>query len=143
MKLLTKHSDYAVRALLFLAKNQVYSSSRKIATKQGIPYQFLRRILQQLIAGGLVVSRGGGQGGFKLIKKPESVSVVDVIKIFQGDVQFSQCMFRRQLCAHRAACVLRREISRIEKIVDNEFRKVTLAKLLSGLTPGARKLVSS
>lgn len=136
MKLLTKHSDYAVRALLFLAKNQGFFSCRQIATKQGIPYQFLRRIMQQLIASGLVTSRGGGQGGVKLARKPESVSVVDVIKIFQGNVQFSQCMFRRKLCAQRAACVLRREINRIEKIVDNEFRNVTLAKLLARVAPG-------
>ena len=143
MKLLTKHSDYAIRALLFLGQHaHAYYSSREIARKQGIPYQFLRRILQQLIAGGLVVSRGGGRGGFRLIKTPGSISVVDVIKIFQGDVQFSQCMFRRKLCAQRAGCGLRREINRIERIVDNEFRKITLAKLLVGLVAASGKKYS-
>jgi Rrf2 family cysteine metabolism transcriptional repressor len=134
MKLLTKNSDYAIRALVVLVESKKeFLSSREIAQSQNIPYQFLRRIMRELIESGLVASREGGLGGFKLRKSPESISIVDVIRIFQGDVRFSQCMFRKKLCGNRSVCVLRKEINRIEHIVEKEFGNISIAMLSKGL----------
>jgi len=131
LKLVTKNSDYAIRALVVLAQNKGnFVSAREIAQQQGIPYQFLRRILQQLIRNKLVVSREGGRGGFKLKAKPKDVSIVEVMKIFQGKIQLSECMFRKKICANRSSCILRKEVRRVEDIVKRELKGVTLAKLL-------------
>ena len=131
MKLLTKNTDYAIRALLVLAKERdSYLSARDISKIQGIPYQFLRRILQKLIKNGLVKSREGGGGGFKINKNPNAIGVIDIIRIFQGNIQFAECMFRKQLCGNRATCVLRKEIKRIEKLVQREFKGIAISKLL-------------
>ena len=131
MKLLTKNSDYAIRALAVLADNKErFVSAREISEKQNIPYQFLRRILRRLILNKLVVSREGGRGGFKINADPKKASIIDVIKIFQGNLQLSDCMFRRKICRNRPHCVLRREIKRVEQIVAKEFEGITLARLL-------------
>lgn len=131
MKLLTKHTDYAIRALLVLAKkNNLFVSARAIAKEQNMPYQFLRRILQMLIKHKLVVSKEGGGGGFKLNKPPKSIPVEQIIKIFQGNVQFSECMFRKKICCNYAACVIRKQIQKIEQIVVSKFTKITIATLL-------------
>lgn len=134
MKLLTKHSDYAIRALIELAKDKSrYLSSRDVAKRQQIPYQFLRRILQELIKSKLVVSKEGGSGGFKIKANPKRISIIDVINIFQGNVQLTECMFRKKLCVNRSTCILRKEIKRVENIIKKEFRGITLAKLLNNL----------
>ncbi|MFH1578440.1 MAG: Rrf2 family transcriptional regulator [Candidatus Omnitrophota bacterium] len=131
MKLLTKNTDYAVRALLELTRQKgAFISARQVAKEQDIPYQYLRRILRELIKNGLVISREGSRGGFKINKKPDSIAVVDVVKLFQGDIQFSECMFRNKICANRSKCVLRKEVQRIEKIVKKEFKGITIARLL-------------
>ncbi len=131
MKLLTKHTDYAIRALLVLAKkNNLFVSARAIAKEQNMPYQFLRRILQMLIKHKLVVSKEGGGGGFKLNKPPKSIPVEQIIEIFQGNVQFSECMFRKKICCNHAACVIRKQIQKIEQIVVSKFTKITIATLL-------------
>ena len=58
MKLFTKHTDYAIRALLELAGSKdEFLSARQIAKQQRIPYQFLRQILQGLIKNKLVISK--------------------------------------------------------------------------------------
>ena len=76
MKLLTKDTDYAVRAIVNLARNpEGYRSSRTIADEESIPLQFLRRILQTLTKAGLVVSREGVTGGVKLKSKPKDIRV--------------------------------------------------------------------
>ncbi len=134
MKVLTKHTDYAVRALISLGmKSESWVSAKAVSEEQAIPYQFLRRILQELIRSGLVDSREGAGGGVRLSKNPDSIRVKDVIEIFQGKVQVSECMFRKQLCSNRANCVLRHEIMRIEQLVNDEFSKVTIGKLIGDL----------
>jgi len=130
VKLLTKNSDYAVRALLVLARNRErYVSAREIARLQNIPYQFLRRILQELIRTKLVVSREGSGGGFKIKVDPGAISLVDIIKIFQGEIQLNDCMFRKNICAKRSGCALRLVIKRVEKIIERQFEGVVLASL--------------
>jgi len=134
MQLLTKHTDYAIRALLTLAGHaDGYLSARYIADEQKIPYQFLRGLLQELARAGFIDSREGAHGGVRLIRDPESISVREVIELFQGRVELSECMFRKQMCANRANCVLRHQIMRIERMVSTEFDKVTIASLLGDL----------
>lgn len=129
MKLLTKNSDYAVRALASLDSG-TFRSARAIAEEQEMPYQFLRRILRDLIKERVVVSKEGGSGGFRLNVDPARISVADIIRVFQGDVQFSTCMFRRKVCGNRSSCALRREIKRIEEMVEKELGKITLVRLM-------------
>ena len=66
-------------------------------------------------------------------KDPDSISVTQLIEIFQGKVQVSECMFRKQICGNRARCVLRHEIVRIEQVVQGEFERLTIGKLLRDL----------
>ena len=131
MKLLTKETDYAVRALLGLAKNRdSFISARKISKEQNIPYYFLRRILSKLINYNVVESREGSGGGFRITKDPALVGIKDLIKIFQGNIKLAECIFRKRLCQNRKTCALRKEIKRIEEIVESEFKGITLTKLL-------------
>ncbi|HED30845.1 MAG TPA: Rrf2 family transcriptional regulator [Prosthecochloris aestuarii] len=134
MQVLTKHNDYAIRALLELAARPgEYLSARRIADAQQIPYQFLRGILQELVRGGLVGSKEGARGGVKLQRKPEDISLREVIELFQGKVELSECMFRKQLCANRSKCVLRHQIMKIEQVVSREFDRITIGSLLDDL----------
>ena len=134
MKVLTKKTDYAIRALLMLgAKRGSYVSAKAIAVEQDMPYQFLRGVLQEMIRHDLIVSKEGVQGGFMLEKDPDEIGVKQLIEIFQGTVQVSECMFRKQICTNRSRCVLRHEIMRIEQVVNNEFEQVTIGKLLRKL----------
>ena len=66
-------------------------------------------------------------------KDPDSISVTQLIEIFQGKVQVSECMFRKQICSNRSRCVLRHEIMRIEQVVQGEFERLTIGKLLRDL----------
>ena len=137
MKLLTKNTDYAIRALFVLAKNKDgYLSVRDIAKQQKIPYEYLRKILRVLIKEKLVESKKGGGGGFHIKTKPENVSIIDVIKVFQGDIELSDCMFRNRICENRKSCVLRKNIKRIEKVVEKEFKGITIAGLLTDMEKG-------
>ncbi len=134
MKLLTKNTDYAVRALLVLAFQEKYVPAKKIAELQGIPYQFLRGILQQLAHNELVETKLGPTGGVKLLVKPNDIKLSDLIEIFQGGIEFSDCLFRNKICQNRPKCVLRKELLRLEDIVKKEFDDITIGSLAASLS---------
>ena len=131
MKLLTKNTDYAVRALMVLGeKPEEYVSSRDIAKAQKMPYQYVRKILKQLIKKGFVVSKEGGKGGFRIKMDPLKIELSGLIEAFQGEIQLSECMFRNAICHNRAKCVLRKNIKEIEQIVAAKFKRITIGSLL-------------
>jgi Rrf2 family protein len=131
MKLLTKDTDYAISALIVLAKNKkCFVSAREISKKHNIPYQFLRSLLQKLIKSKLIESKEGMGGGVRLVKDARQINVYNLIQIFQGDFDIAKCMIKNDICPNRKSCGLRPEISRIELKISTEFKKITLAKLL-------------
>ncbi|KQC14578.1 MAG: Rrf2 family transcriptional regulator [Desulfuromonas sp. SDB] len=135
MKLLTKNTDYAIRALLRLARGEdEYISARQISELEKIPYQYLRLIMQELIKNNLIESKEGKAGGFKITKPPDEIFIIDIIRIFQGNLQLSDCMFRKKVCPNRSNCVLRSELLRVEKLVENEFSSISLQSLLDKLS---------
>lgn len=129
MKLLTKNTDYAVRALLELARSKDFVSSRHIAQKQKIPYQYLRKILQEIIKTGWIETKEGKSGGFRLIENPSKINISKIIEVFQGKIELIDCLFRKKICENRAHCPIRREIKKIEKKVIKEFDALTLFDL--------------
>lgn len=131
MKLLTKDTDYAIRAVMHLARRQgTWVSSRSISTEEGIPLQFLRRIVLTLKQHGLIDTKEGVAGGVRLKLSPHKISVAQLIWIFQGEIKISQCLFRKKICPNRAKCALRHEISKIEQMVTEQLERITIARLL-------------
>jgi len=138
MKLLTKNTDYAVRALLTLAlapKGEFVPSSA-IAGAQAIPLPFLRRILHTLLEAGFVEAQEGKGGGTRLARTPDRISVGELIRVFQGPVEISQCLFRRRFCRNRSTCVLRHRLKGIEARLADEFESITIKNLLDDLKRG-------
>ena len=79
--------DYALRAMTELAEaSPSLMTGEQLATAQKIPPKFLESILAQLRNGGLVASQRGAEGGYRLAKPPEEISVADVIRELEGPI---------------------------------------------------------
>jgi Rrf2 family protein len=83
---LTSRSEYALLALVFLARhaNKGFFPVQRIAEAQGIPPRFLEQILLILKRARYLRSTKGKGGGFQLAKAPSAVSLADVIRLFDG-----------------------------------------------------------
>ncbi len=79
-------ADYAVRAVVVLAAadGEKPVKAERIATAQGIPLNFLENILGELRHAGVVRSHRGAEGGFRLARPAEEVTVADVIRAVEG-----------------------------------------------------------
>ncbi len=131
MKLLTKETDYAVRALVYLVANRDrFVSSREISKAEEIPLPYLRRILQKLREEKVIRTREGVGGGCRAEERARKITVPELIKIFQGKVRLIDCMFRKQLCRNRKTCPLRKRVKAIEKEVISGLDKITIGSLV-------------
>lgn len=83
---ISARADYAVRAALQLAASRDDGplKAEAIAAAQDIPHKFLESILNDMRRGGLVLSQRGGNGGYRLAKPAESISIADVIRVVDG-----------------------------------------------------------
>lgn len=130
MRLINRDTDYAMRALSYIAynKNKIVSVS-EISRKLRIPRPFLRKILQILQKKSLLKSYEGRDGGFRLDVPVDKIFLVDLIKIFQGQVKLVDCLFKKQICPDIKHCLLRDKVRHIENLVVSELKSITLASL--------------
>jgi Rrf2 family protein len=79
-------ADYAVRAVaeLAAAEGEKPVKAERVATAQAIPLNFLENILGELRHAGIVRSHRGAEGGFRLAKPAEELTVADVIRAVEG-----------------------------------------------------------
>ncbi|MBM3713239.1 MAG: Rrf2 family transcriptional regulator [Actinobacteria bacterium] len=131
MKLITKQTDYAIRALGAMAKEKdsIFTTSF-LAEKLKISKPFVRAILQKLNKEHVLVSYKGKGGGFKMALPPDKVSIVSLIKIFQGPIKVDHCLIKSSLCPDIKTCPLRKKLKEIGSYINKEFESLTLAKLL-------------
>ena len=81
----TAKADYAVRATLELATvDDGLVKGERIAQAQGIPLKFLENILIDLRHAGIVHAQRGAEGGYRLARDPESVTLGEVIRAVEG-----------------------------------------------------------
>ncbi|MFA4842608.1 MAG: Rrf2 family transcriptional regulator, partial [Candidatus Omnitrophota bacterium] len=130
MKLITRDTDYAVRALIFIAQSKLeLVTANELVNKLGIPRPFLRKLLQELNKSGLLASYKGKAGGFKLSVSPKNIRLTDLIRIFQGKFMINECLFKKKICPRIRICGLKHKIDAIEKKVAAELDAISIGKL--------------
>lgn len=131
MKLITRDTDYAIRALGYIAKSKErIVPVTELVSKLKIPRPFLRKNLQILDKKSLLKSYKGRGGGFALALSPEKIFIMDLIKIFQGPFKLNECFFKKHICPNTGNCALKRKIDSIEKYVIKELNTVNISYLL-------------
>ncbi|MBI2167709.1 MAG: Rrf2 family transcriptional regulator [Candidatus Omnitrophica bacterium] len=85
---LTKKGEYALRALLRLSANypQKSLSLREISERERLPVKFLEQIMMVLKRSGLVESTKGKQGGYTLARRPEEITLGEIIRVIEGPI---------------------------------------------------------
>ena len=130
MKLITRDTDYAVRALAFLAKNKErIVSVAELVKELKIPRPFLRKILQILNQEGIVVSHKGLGGGFSLARPAQEIRLLDLVKVFQGGLKINECLFKKKICPQVRVCPLKKKIDEIEDFAARKLNTINIGVL--------------
>ena len=130
MKLVTRNTDYALRALCYMSKQKDLVTVGQLVKKLGVPRPFMRKILQRLNKERILESYKGRGGGFKLKATPEKIYMVEIMRIFQGQVRLNGCFLKKDVCPNKGKCVLRKKIRSIEESMLEQLREITIASLV-------------
>jgi Rrf2 family protein len=103
---ITRQADYAVRAVLYLAKigPETRAATSQIAQEQQIPPSFLAKIVSQLSVAGLLQTSRGARGGVSLARSPEQISLLEVVEAIDGPILLNDCVAANGVCAFGDDC---------------------------------------
>ena len=105
---LTKRGQYVVRTAIALARahDNGYLKTREIATTMNVPGQYAPQVLVLLRKAGLTESRSGASGGHRLTRSPDQISLLDIVRAAEGEIDGFACMLSADPCRHGDECVL-------------------------------------
>lgn len=106
---ITRQADYAVRAVLHLARagNTERSATSSIAKEQRIPPSFLAKIISQLSIAGLLHTSRGARGGVTLAREPKEITLLEVVEAIDGPIQLNECVANDGVCTFEDNCPIR------------------------------------
>ncbi len=130
MKLITRNTDYALRAICYIAKQKKVVTVTELVKILGVPRPFMRKILQRLGQKGILESYKGQSGGFKFKIPAHKVFIMQIMDVFQGPVSLNECFLKKNICPNQGKCILRKKIKIIEDNVLAQLKKINIASLI-------------
>ncbi len=142
--MLTAKGKYGLKALAYLAALDAGATTQAldIADANDIPKKFLDAILGELRTAGIVASRKGPGGGYRLARPPSEIKIGHVIRTIDGPLAPIACASRTAYqpcrdCKHVEACSVRRLMTRVRDAMSDVLDGVSLADMIR--QPSRRK----
>lgn len=130
---LSKRTDYGLMALAHLAEQGEgeATNAKAIAAAYCIPAELLAKTMQTLARSGIVESRNGPKGGYVLSRRPESISVAEVIRAIEGPIAMAICQTGETSdCDQYERCPIARPMGRIQSKVIGLLEGMTLIDMI-------------
>ena len=131
--LMTRASEYALLALVVLAKSSVSMDSDTLSKELNISKSFLSKILQSLTRHQILQSFNGVNGGFELIKDKNEITILEVMRAVEGKgPAVFDCSPSTDSCPSDKAksCSLWPFLNKLQGKIDNFLDTVTIADLI-------------
>ncbi|MCB0731426.1 MAG: Rrf2 family transcriptional regulator [Ignavibacteriae bacterium] len=139
----TKTGEYAIRAILFLARQSedALVMSSVVAKKEDIPSHYLAKILQRMAKYGYVDSYKGRGGGFKITKLALDSSILEIVERIEGPVITLKCVTGLKECSDEHPCPLHDEWSELRDNIYNLISSKSVREVAEEYTETLRKKV--
>jgi FeS assembly SUF system regulator len=136
---LSKITDYGIMILAHLANSAERERSaapydqaesqtaREVATAVDLPQPVVGKILKSLARQGMLESHRGAKGGYSLVRRPEELTVAEMISVLDGPLALTQCAVGPEVCELELHCATRNPWQVINQVVINALSTVTLA----------------
>lgn len=126
---ISRQTDYGLRLMVDIASNEDGPiATIEVAQRQDIPYQFLRKVAQSLVAAGLLVSERGTGGGLSLAKPADSVTMLDIVGSLET-IALNDCTDAPPRCDRRDRCAVFPVWARMQALVEGVLGSITLSEL--------------
>lgn len=130
MKLSTR-SRYGTRILVELA-SQPFTAPipvSRISQCQGIPAKYMEQLIRKLKSAGLIKSIRGARGGHMLAKDAASISLGEIVRLFEGKADLVECVSAPKTCEKAATCQARSAWKAATEAIYRELDNLSIADL--------------
>lgn len=137
LDMISTTAKYALRAVVFLAGNdEGYSSRVDIAETTMVPHDYLLKVLNELDSAGIVESRRGPGGGYRLTSPPDKTTALQVVLAVDEIPRIKECPLG--ITDHVRLCPLHELLDQVSGMVEDSFRTTKISDLL----PGRKRSIS-
>jgi Rrf2 family protein len=134
---LSVRGEYALRALVVLGLDYLDDDSvvriQEISKRQNIPKRFLEQILNELKSAGIVASKRGVAGGYRLKVPPDRITLAEVVRHLEGPLAPISCVserfYEKCSCPDEAKCGIRSVMMEVRAAIVKILEAVTVAEL--------------
>lgn len=134
--MLSKTCEYAIRALIYIAKQTKERNRvgiKDVAKGIDSPEYFIAKILQEMVRQNLLQSTKGPTGGFHLDQNDMNNSLAVIVRHFDGDKIFSGCALGLKQCSEKNPCPLHNQFKEIRNSLKHLLETTTINQLVDKL----------
>ena len=138
--MLSRTSEYALRAMIYLASHQQDwpICGKDIAQATDVPRKYLSKILADLVRADILQSTRGKSGGFNLLRGAKQTFLFDILAPFES-FENRRCLYATRDCNQANPCEAHAEWKRVLDAEQRFLRKTTLHQVTFASSPGAQK----
>jgi Rrf2 family protein len=125
---------YALRVVIDLAqhKNDGFISLKNIAERQRISLKYLEIIMGSLNKSGLLESKRGNDGGYRLLRSASEYTVSEILNSVEKSLAPVKCVDKKEVaCINANECLTHPMWQKLDAVIDNYLKSVTLEDLIS------------
>ena len=128
---LTTRSRYGIRLMYDLAVNygQGYIFLKDISERQQISEKYLGQLILPLKSAGLVTSSRGAHGGYSLSKRPDDITLFDIVNSLEGTLCVVECVRKPEVCDRVSSCPTRPVWEKFDNTINGFLKGITLESL--------------
>ena len=127
----SKLTDYATVVMTCLAgSGDGVLSAQALAERARLEAPTVSKLLKQLAQAGLVVSTRGINGGYRLARLAEKITIADIVTAMEGPIGMTECSAHAGACGHEPHCGVRVNWQRINHAIADALASVTLADMV-------------
>lgn len=130
---ITLESDYAIRIVLHLAKENKRCDANNISAATGVSLRFSLKILRNLVASGITKSFKGALGGYELNMPIEQITLRLILEAIEGTYVFSRCLAKNgEPCTNptHVTCKVQQIFNDISNTVTEKLEQVSIKDLI-------------
>lgn len=128
----TRLTDYATVILTVLAaRPDVVLSAPELAERAGLEAPTVAKVLKPLAAAGLVEGFRGANGGYRLARPADAISLIEIVEAMEGPLGMTECSTPSGQCGIEHSCSVRANWRRINDVVAEALGNVSLAQMLT------------
>lgn len=128
---MTRLTDYGIMLLTLFARDgrNLMKSARDLSEEAKLPLPTVSKLLKLLARHGLLLAHRGVRGGFTLSRKPEAITMGEVIGALEGPIGVTDCCAPPSDCGIEKSCIVKSNWLKINRVVLEALDRITLAEM--------------